>query len=75
VTTAPDGTKQEYTDLRPVSQFPAMLIFAGVNPADYEPKPPAAKSGGVSIWVAVAVAVAAGLVAVGGAVLVNRSRS
>jgi hypothetical protein len=74
VTTADDGTKQRYTDLRPVSQFPAMLIFAGVDAADYAPKAPKA-GGGVNIGVALAVAVAAGGLAVGAAVLVNRRRS
>jgi hypothetical protein len=76
-TTAVDGSRQRYTDLRPVSQFPAMLIFAGVTAADYAPKEPAAPgaSGGVSIWVALAVAVAAGSLVVGGAVLMNRRRA
>ena len=74
VTTAADGTKQRYTDLRPISQFPAMLIFAGVNAADYAPKAPKV-GGGVSIWVALGVAIAAGLLVVGGAVLVNRRRA
>jgi hypothetical protein len=73
-TTAEDGTRQRYTDLRPISQYPAMLIFAGVKAADYEPKAPA-KRGGVSIWVALAVAIAAGAVVVGGAVLLNRRRA
>lgn len=74
ITTADDGTTQRYTDLRPISQFPAMLIFAGVKAADYAPKTPSS-SGGASIWVALAVAVAAGVVVVGGAVMVNRRRA
>jgi hypothetical protein len=72
-TTAEDGTTQRYTDLRPISQFPAMLIFAGVKASDYAPKTPKA-GGGVSPLVAVGVAVGAGVLAVGTAVLVNRRR-
>jgi hypothetical protein len=74
ITTADDGTRQRYADLRPISQFPAMLIFAGVKAADYTTPAPA-KSGGVSIWVALGVAVAAGLVVVGAAVMINRRRA
>ncbi|MEY2472812.1 MAG: hypothetical protein QOK28_2141 [Actinomycetota bacterium] len=74
ITTASDGTRQRYTDLRPISQFPAMLIFAGVKAADYTTSTPA-KSGDVSIWVALAVAVAAGALVVGAAVMINRRRT
>ena len=74
VTTADDGTKTTYNDLRPISQFPAMLIFAGVQESDYTTPTPN-PGGGVSIWVALAVAVGAGVVVVGAAVMINRRRA
>jgi hypothetical protein len=74
ITTADDGTRQRYTDLRPISQFPAMLIFAGVTSADYEPKAPATKGGDGGFFVALAVAITAGILVVGAAVLINRRR-
>ncbi|HVT77966.1 MAG TPA: hypothetical protein VHD87_13110 [Acidimicrobiales bacterium] len=74
ITTDKNGTKTRYFDTRAISQFPAEVIYAGVDPADYAPKLPTS-SGGVSIWVALAVAVGAGVLVVGGAVLVNRRRA
>ena len=74
ITTADDGTKTTYSDLRPISQYPAMLILAGISAADLPSTQPKA-SGGVSIWVALGVAVVTGLVVVGGAVAVNRRRA
>ena len=73
ITTADDGTRQRYTDLRPISQFPAMLIFAGVNSSDYEVKPKA-KEGDGGFFVALAIAIGAGVLVVGGAMLVNSRR-
>jgi hypothetical protein len=73
VTTALDGTKTRYEDLRPISQYPAQLILAGVDAADYE-QPPEKASSGISIWVALAIALAAGVVVVGAAYGINRRR-
>ena len=72
ITTADDGTKTTYSDLRPISQYPAMLIFAGVSAAAFDPK--RTKASGVNIGVALGVAVAAGLLVVGGAWFINQRR-
>jgi hypothetical protein len=75
ITTADDGTRQRYTDLRLISQFPAMQIFAGVNSADYQPKTPKPASGDGGFFVALAVALTAGVLVVGTAVIINRRRA
>lgn len=73
ITTADDGTRQRYEDLNPNTQFPAMLIFAGIPvQTDFSPK---TSSGGVPVWLAGVVAVAAGAAAVGIAVFVQRRRT
>lgn len=73
ITTADDGTRRRYEDLNPNTQFPAMLIFAGIPvQTDFSPK---SSGGGVPTWLAGVVAVAAGAGAVAVAVLVNQRRS
>lgn len=67
ITTAPDGTKTRYEDLRPGALFPAMLIFAGVDMADYSDD-----DGGVPTWVGVVISLALGVVAVAVAMWVRR---
>ncbi|MEY2426246.1 MAG: hypothetical protein QOI61_1818 [Actinomycetota bacterium] len=73
VTTDVDGKQTNYNDLRPISQFPAQLIYAGVPIPD--PAQPASSDSSTSVWVALAVAVGAGVLVVGGAYAVNRRRS
>jgi hypothetical protein len=69
VTTAVDGTKAHYNDLRPISQYPAQLIYAGVTmPTDVAPT----NSDFPSIWVGVVASLVTGAAVVGGAYLVNR---
>ena len=69
ITTAADGTKTTYKDPNPATQYPAMLIFAGVPiPTDFTPD----SGGGVPMWLGVVGAFGAGALAVGIAVLVRR---
>ncbi len=73
VTTAVDGAKTQYNDLKPASLYPAQLIYAGVPvPTGAQPE---SKSGFPSIWLGLAGALTAGGIAVGAAVLVNRRRA
>lgn len=70
---ADDGTTTKYVDRNPYSPYPAFGIFAGVSvpEAGVTPGEP---GGGTPIWVWLLIAVGAGTVAVGVAVLANRRR-
>jgi hypothetical protein len=71
VTTDVDGIKTDYKNTRPGSLLGAQLIYAGIPiPTGAEPS-----DDGPSVWMALAVAVAAGAAVVGVAYAVNRRRS